>query len=115
MPALDDEGIEVARRKLAYWDSFSGDVPKKPSEVQAVLPDGSFLDTSVPPQEIQVAVEYIGMRKLDGGYWVFSGNHNTGLPKVPEENGKRSAPSLNGTDRVNLYATPGPPATCNLV
>ena len=49
MPTLDDEGIELVRRKLAYWRSFSRDVPKKPCEVQAVLPDGSFLDASVPP------------------------------------------------------------------
>ena len=115
MPALDDEGIELARRQFAYWHSCSGDVPKKPSEVQAVLPDGSFLDASVPPQKLQVAVEYIGMRRLDGTHLALSSNDNAGPPKLCKEKGKRSAPSLNRTDGVNWHSAPGPPSACNLV
>ena len=115
MAALNDEGIELARRQFAYWHSCSGDVPKKPSDVQAVLPDGSFLDASVPPQKLQVAVEYIRMRRLDGSHLAFSGNDNAGPPKLCEEEGKRSAPSLNRTDGVDRYTTPGPPSACNFV
>jgi hypothetical protein len=47
--ALNDEGIELARREVVYWYRFSTDVLKKPANVQAVLPDGRLLDASVPP------------------------------------------------------------------
>jgi hypothetical protein len=55
------------------------------------------------------------MRRFDGNHLAFSGSDNASPPKLCDEKGKRSAPSLNRSDSINLHAAPRPPSASDLV
>jgi hypothetical protein len=114
MAALDAEGIELRGRNLVYRNRFSSEKPKKTSDVQAVLPDRGFLNTAVPPQELQIVIEDVRMR-LDGRNRVLQTRHDADAPKLCEENGERPPPALHSTDRIDLDATPGPRSLGNFI
>jgi hypothetical protein len=115
MAALDDEGIELPRRNLVDRNRFSSEEPKKTSDVQAVLPDRGFLNAAVPPQELQIVIEDVRMRTLDGRNGVLQTRHDADAPNLCEENGERPPPALHSTDRIDLDATPGPWSLCNFI